>query len=49
MPQATLWFAHGWAYDASFWAPRAALSDWPQVADDAGYFGAPACRKSPAR
>lgn len=42
MPQATLWFAHGWAYDASFWAPlRAALSDWPQVADDAGYFGAP--------
>ena len=21
MPQATLWFAHGWAYDASFWAP----------------------------
>ena len=31
MPQATLWFAHGWAYDASFWAPlRAALSDWPR-------------------
>ena len=21
MPQATLWFAHGWAYDASFWEP----------------------------
>lgn len=36
----TLLFAHGWAFDASVWAPlRAELADWPQAVDDAGYFG----------
>lgn len=37
----TLLFVHGWAFDASVWAPlRAELADWPQAAADAGYFGA---------
>lgn len=36
----TLVFQHGWAFDASFWAPlRAALSEWPQRTLDRGYFG----------
>lgn len=36
----TLLFVHGWAFDASFWAPlRAELGDWPQAVSDAGYFG----------
>ena len=36
----TLLFVHGWAFDASVWAPlRAELRDWPQAAADAGYFG----------
>lgn len=36
----TLLFVHGWAFDASVWtALRAELSDWPQAAADAGYFG----------
>ena len=31
MSQATLWFAHGWAYDASFWEPlRAACPTGPR-------------------
>lgn len=39
-PRPTLLFVHGWAFDASFWAPlRAQLRDWPQAATDAGYFG----------
>lgn len=38
----TLLFAHGWAFDATFWAPlAAALADWPQAVADAGYFGPP--------
>lgn len=36
----TLLFVHGWAFDASFWAPlRAELADWPQAVSEAGYFG----------
>lgn len=36
----TLLFVHGWAFDASVWAPlRAGLQDWPQAFFDAGYFG----------
>lgn len=39
----TLLFVHGWAFDASVWAPlRAALRDWSHLVADAGYFG-PAC------
>lgn len=39
----TLLFVHGWAFDASVWAPlRAELRDWPHLVADAGYFG-PAC------
>lgn len=37
----TLLFVHGWAFDASLWAPlRAELDGWPQAVFDAGYFGA---------
>ncbi len=40
MPRPTLLFVHGWAFDASVWAPlRAELQAWPQAAFDAGYFG----------
>jgi pimeloyl-[acyl-carrier protein] methyl ester esterase len=40
MPRPTLLFVHGWAFDASVWAPlRAGLEDWPQAVFDAGYFG----------
>lgn len=40
MSRPTLYFMHGWAFDASVWTPlAAALSDWPQVRADAGYFG----------
>lgn len=40
MPRPTLLFVHGWAFDASVWAPlRAELEDWPQAVFDAGYFG----------
>ena len=36
----TLLFVHGWAFDASVWAPlRAELRDWPHAVADAGYFG----------
>ncbi|WP_422393618.1 alpha/beta fold hydrolase [Achromobacter veterisilvae] len=36
----TLLFVHGWAFDASVWAPlRAELRNWPQAVFDAGYFG----------
>lgn len=36
----TLLFVHGWAFDASVWAPlRAELGDWPHAVADAGYFG----------
>ncbi|CAB3637854.1 alpha/beta fold hydrolase [Achromobacter pestifer] len=36
----TLLFVHGWAFDASVWAPlRAELMDWPHAVADAGYFG----------
>lgn len=36
----TLLFVHGWAFDASVWAPlRAGLQEWPQAVFDAGYFG----------
>lgn len=38
----TLLFVHGWAFDASFWAPlQKALSAWPQKVIDRGYFGTP--------
>ncbi|WP_447920788.1 alpha/beta fold hydrolase [Achromobacter aegrifaciens] len=36
----TLLFVHGWAFDASVWAPlRDELQEWPQAVFDAGYFG----------
>ncbi|SSW68802.1 alpha/beta fold hydrolase [Achromobacter agilis] len=39
-PRPTLLFVHGWAFDASVWAPlRAELDGWPQAVFDAGYFG----------
>jgi len=38
----TLLFLHGWGFDARFWDPLAdLLSDFPQLRDDAGYFGRP--------
>ncbi|WP_159977647.1 MULTISPECIES: alpha/beta fold hydrolase [unclassified Novosphingobium] len=37
-----LFFAHGWGFDRTFWAPLAALLPaWPHAIDDRGYFGAP--------
>lgn len=46
----TLLFVHGWAFDASFWAPlRAALDDWPQAVFDAGYFGPEIATRAAAR
>ena len=39
----SLLFCHGWGFDAAFWdALAAALPEFAQVRDDAGYFGAPA-------
>ncbi len=36
----TLYFLHGWGYDASFWTPlRSHLSVFRHVCEDAGYFG----------
>jgi pimeloyl-[acyl-carrier protein] methyl ester esterase len=35
-------FAHGWGFDRHFWDDLSPLlSDWEQVRDDRGYFGAP--------
>ncbi len=40
MSRPTLLFVHGWAFDATVWAPlRAELQDSPQAVFDAGYFG----------
>lgn len=40
----TLYFLHGWGYDASFWTPlRNHLSELRHVCEDASYFG-PASR-----
>ncbi len=42
MRPVTLLFAHGWGFDAGLWdALRAALAEWPSLAIDRGYFGAP--------
>jgi len=41
----SLLFCHGWGFDAAFWdALAAALPEFAQVRDDAGYFGGSNCR-----
>lgn len=40
---ATLYYLHGWGYDAHFWERlHAHLPAWQHICADAGYFGSPA-------